>query len=276
MEFLFKPVKYNYSSRHGSKILFLVVHDTGNYSRGADALSHQRYFGGGNRNASAHYFVDDKRIVQIVGDSFSAWHCGDKWARKYATRSDVFNRNSIGIEMCMNSDSDYKQVYKNTLELVKNLMVKFNISASNVVRHRDASGKSCPDHMKKNNWDAWWQFKKDILKPIEYKMDLSKDSEIIIDLESELKNREDAVKKDPTKKFEFEEAKEKEMAELGKKFEMYENQAKEIEPSDWAKEDWERAIKLGLTDGSSPKRLAKREEVASMILRAMDNINIQK
>lgn len=268
INFLFRPIKFNYSSRHGSKILFLVVHDTGNHSKGANALMHQKYFGGGNRNASAHYFVDDKNIVQIIGDSYSAWHCGDRHSRRYATRSDVLNRNSIGIEMCMNPDADYKKVYKNTVELVKNLMVKFNIPAENVVRHRDASGKSCPDHMRANNWAAWWQFKKDILAPIEYKMDLTKDSKIE-SLEAELKKREDLVKENPTKKYEFEKAGDKTMEDIGKRFEMYENQEKEIEPSAWAKDDWNKATELGITDGTAPKRLAKREEVVSMILRAM-------
>lgn len=177
MNFQFKPIKYNYSSRHGNKIRFIVIHDTGNYGKGANALSHFNYFGGGNRNASAHYFVDDKGIVQIIGDSYSAWHCGDKWNRKYATRNDVTNSNSLGIEMCMNSDGNYDLMYRNTVELVKNLMVKFNVPIDRVVRHFDASGKSCPDHMKRNNWAKWNEFKKDIAKPIEVKIDLSKDSE---------------------------------------------------------------------------------------------------
>ena len=176
MNFQFKPIKYNYSSRHGNKISFIVIHDTANYGKGANALSHHRYFGGGNRNASAHYFVDDKGIIQIIGDSYSAWHCGDKWNRKYATRNDVTNSNSIGIEMCVNSDGNYQTMYKNTVELVKNLMVKFNIPIDRIVRHFDATGKPCPSHMKLNNWAKWWQFKEDIKKPIEWRIDLSKDS----------------------------------------------------------------------------------------------------
>ena len=87
VDFLYRPIKYNFSSRKGQKVKFLVVHDTGNSSKGADALAHQRYFGGGNRNASAHYFVDDKRIVQIIGDSYSSWHCGDN--QGYGSRASL-------------------------------------------------------------------------------------------------------------------------------------------------------------------------------------------
>ncbi len=59
LEFKFMPIKYNFSSRKGKKVQFLVIHDTGNSGRGANAFNHFKFFGGGNRNASAHYFVDD-------------------------------------------------------------------------------------------------------------------------------------------------------------------------------------------------------------------------
>ena len=69
-------IKYNFSSRNGKTVKYIVVHDTGNKSKGADAMAHYRYFNSGNRNASAHYFVDDKEIVQLVPDDKSAWHVG--------------------------------------------------------------------------------------------------------------------------------------------------------------------------------------------------------
>ena len=59
------------------------------------------------------------------------------------------------------------------------------------------------------------------------------------------------------------------MREIEKKFELYEEQAKDMTPSAWAKEEWEEAIKLGITDGSYPKRYTTREETAAMIVRAI-------
>lgn len=259
MNFQFKPIRYNYSSRRGNKIRFIVIHDTGNYGKGANALSHYRYFGGGNRNASAHYFVDDKGIVQIIGDSYSAWHCGDRHSRKYATRNDVTNSNSLGIEMCMNQDGNYDVMYRNTVELVKNLMVKFNVPLDRVVRHFDASGKSCPDHMKRNNWAKWNEFKKDISKPIEVKIDLSKNS--TFDFEKPLKERQDLVNKEPNKKYEKDKV-DSNMTEIDKNFENN-------EPSEWAKKEWQEAINQGITDGTMPKKTATREEVVAMIMRAL-------
>lgn len=70
-------IHYNYSSRNGARIAYIVVHDTGNPDRGADAMAHYRYFSGGNRRASAHYFVDDMGVVQIIEDAYAAWHCGE-------------------------------------------------------------------------------------------------------------------------------------------------------------------------------------------------------
>lgn len=171
MNFLFRPVKNNVYSRHGENIKYLVIHDTGNTNKGANALNHRNYVGTNARGASAHYFVDDKNIVQFIGDSKSAGAVGDGKGRYGIT-----NRNSISVEMCINKDADYSKTYKNTVELVKNLMIKFNIPIDRVVRHYDASRKSCPGHMSKNNWSKWWKFKEDIKKPIEWEIDLSKDS----------------------------------------------------------------------------------------------------
>ena len=46
LEFKFMPIKYNYSSRKGKKVQFLVIHDTGNSGRGANAFNHFKFFGG--------------------------------------------------------------------------------------------------------------------------------------------------------------------------------------------------------------------------------------
>lgn len=264
MEFIYKPIRYNYSRRKGATIKYLVIHDTGNDSKGADTMAHYRYFNGGNRNASAHYFVDDKQVVQLVGDSLSAWHVGDGKGRYGIT-----NANSLGIEMCINSDGNYAKMYYHTVELAKNIMQKFNIPIERVVRHYDASRKSCPNHMRKSGWQAWAQFKRDIQGPIKLKIDLSKSSTAKpVDQEAEIARREAAVTNDPSKKHHYEKA-EASMREIEKKFELYEEQAKDMTPSAWAKEEWEEAIKLGITDGSYPKRYTTREETAAMIVRGL-------
>ena len=89
-----------------------------------------------------------------------------------------------------------------------------------------------------------------------------------VDQEAEIARREAAVKNDPAKKYKYEEAS-AEMEKIEKKFELYEEQAKDMTPPDWAKEEWEEAIRLGITDGSYPRRYATRAEVAAMLVRAI-------
>lgn len=146
-------IKYNHSSRNGYGVRYIVVHDTGNRRKGASALNHYHYFNGGNRLASAHYFVDDQGIVQTVEDYRSAWHCGDGRGRYGIT-----NRNSIGIEMCVNEDSDFEVTKEKTLELIRFLLDVHGLPKDRVVRHWNASRKRCPASMAANDWQAWWRF----------------------------------------------------------------------------------------------------------------------
>lgn len=144
---------YNYGSRGGNSIKYIVLHYTGN--KGDTAKNNGTYFCGGNRGASAHYFVDDNEIVQVVEEYNSAWSVGDGKG-KY----NITNQNSISIEMCCNSDGKVSEKTEaNALELVKSLMDKYNISTTNVVRHYDASRKICPN-WSSNNWGRWFNFKK--------------------------------------------------------------------------------------------------------------------
>ena len=157
-----KIVKQNFSrGRGGKKIEYIVIHDTGNEAPIATAAAHFTYFNGGNRQASAHYFVDEKEVLQIIEDSDTAWHCGDGKG-KYS----ITNQNSIGIEICIN-DGDYTTEIAKTIELVKHLMKKYNVPFDKVVRHYDASRKLCPAKMSKNNWESWKAFKAQLQeKPI--------------------------------------------------------------------------------------------------------------
>ncbi|MBS5822391.1 MAG: N-acetylmuramoyl-L-alanine amidase [Clostridium argentinense] len=146
--------KYNFSS--GNNIKYIVVHDTGNTTDTAEANAN--YFNGGDRQASAHYFVDDDSIVQVVEDVNAAWHCGDGHGAYGIT-----NHNSIGIEMCRVNNTVTSTTEKNTIELVKYLMNKYNVSIDNVVRHYDASRKTCPASFSANNWARWSAFKEKLV-----------------------------------------------------------------------------------------------------------------
>ena len=179
MQFIYKQItnKKQYSSTRRTKdqIKWIVIHYTGNYTKGANAEAHYRYLQNATRLGSAHYYVDDKQIIQTIGDSYIAWSVGDNQGYgRYL--NGCTNANWISIEMCVNSDSDQEKVYKNTLELTKNLMKKFNIPPEKVCRHYDVSRKDCPHNLRENNWQKWWEFKEQIKQPIQWIIDLEKNS----------------------------------------------------------------------------------------------------
>ncbi|MDX9917735.1 MAG: N-acetylmuramoyl-L-alanine amidase [Gudongella sp.] len=146
-------IKYNYAPRYGEKIKYIVVHDTGNANKGAGARNHYLYFNSPGRNASSHYFVDSNEIWQIVEDENAAWHCGDGKGRYGIT-----NSNSIGIELCINSDGNWEETKIKGTQLIRELLKKYNLPKSCVVRHYDASLKNCPAKMSPMGWREWTQF----------------------------------------------------------------------------------------------------------------------
>ena len=148
-----KHIEYNYSKRLGKTIQYIVIHDTGNTKKGANAEAHYKYFNQKGRNASDHYFVDQEEILQLVGDKDSAWHCGDGRG-KYG----IYNYNSIGIELCINEDSDWEMTKTKAILLIRSLLIKHNLDKKAVVRHFDASRKLCPRKMSDIGWKEWTLF----------------------------------------------------------------------------------------------------------------------
>ena len=130
-------------TRRSSKPKYIVWHYVGSgTSATGSARANCKYFAGGNRNASAHYFIDNGTIYEYADpDSWYTWHCGTK-GRYY---SSCRNSNSIGIEVCQNHDKPFTQGEIDRLVwLTKRLMSEFDIPLSNVIRHYDVTRKSCP------------------------------------------------------------------------------------------------------------------------------------
>ena len=153
----------NFTKGRKQKIQFLVIHYTAN--NGDLAKSNCNYFKSPNRNASAHYFVDEKEIWQSVEDNDMAWHCGT--SGKYY-HSKCRNDNAIGIELCSEKDSkgNYyftNETINNAVGLVKMLMEKYNIPIENIVRHYDVTHKNCPAPFVNNN-TAWDNFKDSLME----------------------------------------------------------------------------------------------------------------
>lgn len=153
----------NYVSYSSRNVKYIVMHYTGNYED--SAVANANYFMGANRDASAHFFVDDNSIWQSVGIKDVAWHCGTDTYYHNECR----NMNSIGIEMCCtagNYDMSAKTV-ELSAQLCAALCKYLNITdvEKYVVRHYDVSHKECPRPMVRNTarWTAFKNRVKEIL-----------------------------------------------------------------------------------------------------------------
>lgn len=166
------------------KIKYLVIHYTaGAKSTKGSAEANRNVFL--KRDASADFVVDDEKIIQVNPDptKYYCWAVGDGKG-KYG----IYNKDCISIEMCStlkkgtsaakpNHDgwSISEAVLEKTIELTKYLMEKYNIPIENVIRHYDATRKSCPGIVgwntgalyttagvatgKKNTEEKWLSFK---------------------------------------------------------------------------------------------------------------------
>lgn len=155
MEIKTKLTTVNRTVMNNKQNKYIVIHYVGAVST---AKANADFFYSVNRKASAHYFVDENEIYQVVKESDSAWHCGT--TGKYY--SNCRNSNSIGIEMCCfnnNGTLDISEkIIENTIELTKKLMSKYNIPLENVIRHYDVTHKCCPAPFV-NNPNRWNDFK---------------------------------------------------------------------------------------------------------------------
>lgn len=125
----------------------IIIHETDNTSKGAGAETHCEAQANGNiGKASVHYYVDDTGVYQAVEHKHATWNCGDG-----NNRYGINNKNTISIEICVNSDSDYNKAVDNTVELVRYLKNGY-YSNCQVVRHYDASRKNCPRRILANGY----------------------------------------------------------------------------------------------------------------------------
>ncbi len=129
----------------GSRELGVVVHETANKSRGANAAAHARLQAGGNvRNASWNWTVDETEAVQSFANDIRTWSAGRG------------AEHLVAIEMCVNVDGDYAQTVQNTIELIQWLRTQG--VGTQLKNHHDITGKNCPTQLlagADGGWDAF-------------------------------------------------------------------------------------------------------------------------
>lgn len=128
---------------------YITIHETANPKPGADAVMHGRWLQNlaaqGAGEPSWHYTVDDHQIVQHLPEDRAGWHAGDG-------AGGTGNRESIGIELCVNADGDTQRTRDNAAWLVRQIMARHGIPAERVVQHNHWSGKDCPRLLRQSGW----------------------------------------------------------------------------------------------------------------------------
>ena len=137
---------------------WVVIHETGNSSRGADAKNHSTYLKNlakaNTTYVSWHYTVDDHEIYHHIPDNEIAYHASDGRVEGGG------NMASIGIEICVNSDGNFDKARDNAAWLTAKLLKENNLTISAVKQHHDFApdGKNCPQTIRdKGLWNNFLQ-----------------------------------------------------------------------------------------------------------------------
>lgn len=153
----------NYGGLRAQKVKYIVIHYTGNDGDSDEANAN--YFANNDTGkTSAHWFVDDDSATLSVPEEFTAYHCGGS----YYYHPECRNANSIGVELCdTRRDGAYgftEATLANAVELVRELMEKYNVPVENVVRHYDVTHKICPAPFVGEGQRAWEKFKERLIE----------------------------------------------------------------------------------------------------------------
>ncbi len=131
---------------------FVTIHDTDNPAANADAAMHARYVKNPDTGVDSnnhpmpnnainpsgwHLTVDDHQAYQHLPFTESGWHAGDG-------ASGPGNRQSIGIEICMNKNGNRAQAEENAAWLTAKMLRELKLTRDQVKQHNNWSGKNCP------------------------------------------------------------------------------------------------------------------------------------
>jgi len=102
------------SGKKINKVGFVVGHDTGN--KNSTAANNVAYYKRVDEYASAHTFIDDKDIIEIIpvtkGQIEKAWHVRYDAPTDNLTYENDANDSSIGVELCYGDNIDFEKAYQ--------------------------------------------------------------------------------------------------------------------------------------------------------------------
>jgi N-acetyl-anhydromuramyl-L-alanine amidase AmpD len=153
------------SGQQIKKVLFIVSHDTGN--PGSTAYQNRSYFNNQQPSASAHTFIDDKYILEIIPIYEKAWHVQYQKTRDNEKFGDDANDAAIGVELCWGPGINFEETYKRYVWYHAQLCETFNLNPrTHIVSHAylDPERKTDPIDCFKRHGITWNQFIEDVVK----------------------------------------------------------------------------------------------------------------
>lgn len=138
------------NARSGLKlkvVKFIVAHDTGN--PGSTARNNRSHFHNNQPSASAHTFIDDKEILEIIPLDEKAWHVQYQKPMDNKLFGDDANDAAIGVELCYGGKIDFNRSYKRYVWYLAYLCVKFGLNPfKHIVGHQtlDPERKTDPSN----------------------------------------------------------------------------------------------------------------------------------
>lgn len=148
-----------------SRVRFIVTHDTGN--PGSNAIGNRDYFEEVQPKASAHTFVDDRTILEIIPINEVAYHV------RYSVPTDNelygldANSASIGVELCYGGNVNFWEAYTRFTWYHAHICHTFNLNPKrDIVSHKrlDPTRKIDPENVFKNQGLTFERFLADVYR----------------------------------------------------------------------------------------------------------------
>lgn len=129
-------IQYNHPNKSLEEVKYIVIHSTADYG-----VSAKKYYDVLNTNPdmnmSAHFFIDDKDVVQMLPLDIVSWNVGSKTEPKIP----CYNENSISVEICVVDNQ--QQAIQNAADFVNNVL-KPQYPNAQIVAHRWVKPTLCP------------------------------------------------------------------------------------------------------------------------------------
>lgn len=144
-----KSVENKRSYGRGNPVDYVVIHQTGNTNKGANAQMHAKLQSNLNpRPASWHEQVDDTQAIQSFPDGAKCWAATDGRGPG--------NSRGYHIEICINSDGNYKKAVENGAKRAAAKLKQYGHGIDRLKQHADFYNKNCPAQIRAGKDGITW------------------------------------------------------------------------------------------------------------------------